>query len=192
MRPFARPAFRIEDAALRCKRLYQASVRWLIAAFCAAASGKSVRLIRSRVKPPQRKIFCFRFTEIYGSLCASRPRQRGASRSSRTLRVGCGGRQGVQRVSRGRRHPDGRRNRVVPIPRRWDQALCDEREATAANKPGTPRRARISRKTIAQGTPDCLGCPVVACVRKSAFLCTQGPRVRPASGVPCALVFEGG
>jgi len=40
------------------------------------------------------------------------------------------------------------------------------RKATVANKPGTPGRARSSRKTIAQGMPDCLGCPVVACVRK--------------------------
>jgi hypothetical protein len=42
-------------------------------------------------------------------------------------------------------------------------------------------------KTIAQGMPDCLGCPVVACVRKVHFLCTQGSRVRPTSGIPCAL-----
>jgi hypothetical protein len=43
------------------------------------------------------------------------------------------------------------------------------RKATVARKPGAPRRARISRNTIAQGMPGCLGCPVVACVRKSAI-----------------------
>src|SRR5581483_5654503 len=63
---------------------------------------------------------------------------------------------------------------------------CDEREATEANKPGTPRRPRISRKPIAQGTP-VVRLPCVACVRKMHFLCMQDPRVRPASGVPCAL-----
>jgi len=46
---------------------------------------------------------------------------------------------------------DGRRNRAVPIPRRWDQVLGDELRATVANKPGTPGRPRISRNTIAQG-----------------------------------------
>jgi hypothetical protein len=51
----------------------------------------------------------------------------------------------------------GRRNRVVLVPRRWDQALgLISPQATAAKKPGTPRRARISRNTIAQGRPDCL------------------------------------
>ena len=43
------------------------------------------------------------------------------------------------------------------------------RQATAARKPGAPRRSRISRKTIAQGVPDCFGCPVVACVRRVHF-----------------------
>jgi len=42
----------------------------------------------------------------------------------------------------------GRRSRVVPIPRRWDQALRDEREATVAKKPGAPRRPRISRNPL--------------------------------------------
>jgi hypothetical protein len=46
-----------------------------------------------------------------------------------------------------------RRNRAVPIPRRWNQALRDERKATVARKPGTPRRSRISRKPIARGMP---------------------------------------
>jgi hypothetical protein len=86
----------------------------------------------------------------------------------------------------------GRRNRVVLAPRRWCQVLRAIREATEARKPGTPGRSRISRTTIAQGRLDCFGCPVVACVRKVHFLCTQGSRVRPASGLPCALrLFEG-
>jgi len=50
---------------------------------------------------------------------------------------------------RARRSADrGRRNRVVPIPRRWDQAWCDERKATVARKPGAPRRSRISRNPL--------------------------------------------
>jgi len=93
-------------------------------------------------------------------------------------------------LARRRTHPGVRRNRAVPIPRRWNQALRDERKATAANKPGTPRRSRISRKTIAQGTPVVpAALSLLACV-KCTFLCTQDPRVRPASGVPCALLIE--
>jgi len=61
------------------------------------------------------------------------------------------------------------------------------REATAARKPGTPRRARISRKTVAQGVPAVpAALSLLACAR-CTFFCTQGPRVRPASGIPCAL-----
>ena len=82
-----------------------------------------------------------------------------------------------------------------PDPRRWDQALDDgdvgpagvtrrDLKVTEAIKPGTPGRARISRKTIVQGMPDCFGVPVVTCLR--AFLhCTQG--CDRASGIPCPL-----
>ena len=42
----------------------------------------------------------------------------------------------------------GRRSRVVPVPRCWDQASCDEHEATVARKPGAPRRPRISRNPL--------------------------------------------
>ena len=83
-----------------------------------------------------------------------------------------------------------RRNRAVPISRRWDQALRDEREATVANKPGTPRRPRISRQPIAQGTPVVSAALwFLACAEMHLF-CTQGSRVRPASGVPCALLMK--
>jgi Cupin domain len=46
---------------------------------------------------------------------------RGASRSSRTLDAGCGGRHGLQDEQR----QGGRRIRVVLTPRRWCQALRD-------------------------------------------------------------------
>jgi hypothetical protein len=48
----------------------------------------------------------------------------------------------------------GRSSRVVLSPRRWGQVSRNKfRWTTGANKPGTPRRARSSRKTIAQGMP---------------------------------------
>jgi len=51
----------------------------------------------------------------------------------------------------------GRRRRVVLTPRRWRQVR--ERQlsrATVAKKPGRRGEHEISRKTIAQGMPDCL------------------------------------
>ena len=58
-----------------------------------------------------------------------------------------------------------------------------------ANKPGAPRRARISRNTIAQGGPGCLGrtCGSAAC-----FFSARGPWERSAPGLPCALCTFGG
>jgi hypothetical protein len=101
--------------------------------------------------------------------------------------------------ARRRKHPCGRPSRVVLIPRRCPDAgikSCETyRRATVANTPGTPavhpgeRGAAV--KTIAQGMPDDLAEPDVACVRKVQFLCTQGARVRPAPGIPCALFSRG-
>jgi hypothetical protein len=54
-----------------------------------------------------------------------------------------------------------RSSRVVLSPRRWGQVCQDDRQATVAIKPETPRRARSSRKTIVQGVPDRFGEPVV-------------------------------
>ena len=85
-----------------------------------------------------------------------------------------------------------RRNRAVPIPRCWNQALRAMRKATVANRQGTPRRPRISRQPIAQGTPVVSAALLMLACAKCTFLCTQGSRVRPASGIPCALHSLGG
>src|SRR5262245_55805193 len=62
------------------------------------------------------------------------------------------------------------------------------REATVAKKPGTPGRARISRKTIAQGRPDRIGrtCGDYSC---AFHLCTRGCGCgqRPAFPAPSVL-----
>jgi hypothetical protein len=79
----------------------------------------------------------------------------------------------------------GRSSRVVLSPRRWGQACQSNLQATGANKPGTPRRARSSRKTIAQGMPDVRLYLTILCALP--FFSTQGLRVRPAPGIPCAL-----
>jgi hypothetical protein len=62
------------------------------------------------------------------------------------------------------------------------------REATVAKKPGTPRRARISRQTNRAGNAGCFGVPVVTCLR-AFFICTQGCGCVRCTGIPCALFF---
>jgi len=71
-----------------------------------------------------------------------------------------------------------------------DQALRDERKATVARQARTPRRSRISRKAIAQGVPVVPAALSLLACAKVHFFCTQGSRVRPASGIPCALSIE--
>jgi hypothetical protein len=101
------------------------------------------------------KIFLFHFSEIHVSLPASCFRQRGGSRSSRTLEAGCGGREGVQRAeARRRKQLHGRQKRVVLISRCWDQALlrrCAGRRWLQS--PEHRGEHAISRNTIARGMP---------------------------------------
>ena len=68
-------------------------------------------------------------------------------------------------------------------------SLCvTSAQSTVAKKPGTPRRARISRQTNRAGNAGCFGVPVVTCLR--AFLsCTQGCGCDRCTGIPCALLL---
>jgi hypothetical protein len=116
-----------------------------------------------------------------------RPIKRGASRSSRVL---------VRDAMAVRRAKTKRGSRTAKscgpdLPTLGSSSRVDPR-MTVARKPGHRGRARISRKTIARGMPVVrLPC---GCLRAQSapFFCTQGSRVRPASGIPCALrFFEG-
>src|ERR1700755_2149255 len=61
-------------------------------------------------------------------------------------------------------------------------------QAMVAKKPGTPGRARSSRKAIAQGVPD-VSADLYRLVGIFLFS-PQGLRVRPAPGIPCALFIR--
>src|SRR5262249_8772990 len=101
---------------------------------------------------PSRKVFVFRFSEIYGCLRASRPGKR-ALRPIVTKRgAGCDG-----RGWHARRSVSPADGEIV-----WSRSpdagikfLDDDSRTTVANKPGTPvgtpGRARISRKTTRAG-----------------------------------------
>jgi hypothetical protein len=92
---------------------------------------------------------------------------------------------------------DGRRERTSEIvwsrpPDAEAKRLRDvSQAATVANKPGTPRRARISREPsrrecrhVRRTCDDLRAC--------SLPFCTQGSGCVPASGIPCALLDFGG
>src|SRR5581483_11742767 len=111
----------------------------------------------------------------------------GVSRSSTRRGAGGDGRVGPQDVRCNR----VRSSRVVVVPRRWDQPPGRKPGATEANKPGLRREREVSRKAIAQGVPDRFGLPdYLVCA--STLFSTQGLRVRPAPGAPCALFLQEG
>jgi hypothetical protein len=74
------------------------------------------------------------------------------------------------------------------------QALRSQRcsrilRVTVATKRWSPRRARITRKTIAQGMPVDPALPVVTA---ACFFVAGGPWVRSSPGIPCALCSHRG
>ena len=94
-----------------------------------------------------------------------------------------------------------RQNRVVPTPvagAKLPVATSIQPDRSAIKPAATvARRIRlrgergISRKTIAQGMPECLRC---TCMLVCAFLCAllhTRPRVQRAPGIPCSLRYRG-
>jgi hypothetical protein len=112
---------------------------------------------RHSVQSPYAKIFCFPSVYQQRIYTPSTP-PRGVSRSSRT-----------RSWMRWPRPTSLTRDADVDGQAVWfwlpdagvklRKAIC---AAMVAKKPGTPGRARSSRKTIAQGMPDCFGVPVLA------------------------------
>jgi hypothetical protein len=116
----------------------------------------------------------------------SRTHERGASRSSRTLGAGCGGR--VSCARRTQANADGevvwswRSDAGAKVAglnesddRRWQPSMVTEE---------SPKE---TVKTIAQGMPVDLAEPVVTA---ACFFVAGGPWVRPSPGIPCALFFK--
>ena len=90
--------------------------------------------------------------------------RRGADRDRHERGLGCGGRRRADNERRG----GVRRSRVVLTPQCWRQVGDDaSHHADDGDTAWTPRRARINRKAIAQGRPECSRSPVCSC---AAFL----------------------
>src|SRR6185312_17492628 len=117
-------------------------------AFC--PTGKSLRFIGRRSLQCQaslRKILLFHFSEIHDCLPPSRP-------DERDVRVVTN----VGRVAMDALRPRDERlvmrtakSRGPGAPTLASSLADDDREATEANKPGTPGRSRISRKPLRRG-----------------------------------------
>jgi hypothetical protein len=103
------------------------------------------------------------------------PHKRGASRSSRTLGAGCGGRGSVQTYALA----CGRRSRVVLMPRRWHQVGGNIRRRRWQESPVTGESTKEAVKTIARGMPGDSGVTVVT--NACAFYTTHA-----AAGAPSA------
>jgi hypothetical protein len=132
--------------------------------------------------PPVKNIFIYE----YQKLCINSrhpARLEGVSRSSRN--VVRGAMAALERSGRGALVRTAK-SCGRDSPTLGSTLRAQEAGGTVANKPGTPARARISRNTIARGMPVVSAEPVVtaACV-----LVAGGPWVRPASGIPRALLF---
>jgi hypothetical protein len=98
---------------------------------------------------PAGKIFLFPKDGNYDLTKPSRASQEGRFAIATTRGAGCDGRVGAA----WRAAPRVRSSRVVLAPRRWSQPPGRRARGMVANKPGTPGRARSSRKAIAQGVP---------------------------------------
>src|SRR5215211_5847784 len=120
--------------------------------------GKSLRIIRNRVKPANQKYSAFVLTQITGITPLVSRQMRGArDRHERAVR--CGGRRRRADVRVG----SVRRSRVVRAPRCW-RYVGGKCFADNGGKRAVLREEHeVSRKAIAQGRPECSSCPVCSC-----------------------------
>ena len=134
---------------------------------CPARRANHCAPSKPSVQPPNKKYFAFPEMQIrYRKGCLAPTR--GAYRDRHGRRARDAMDAAARKTSASRR---GRPSRVVPIPRRWDQA-CGM--ALPVLWPGTPRRRRwlsspvhrgereAAVNTIARGMPACCGVPAVA------------------------------
>ena len=127
---------------------------------CPASSGKSPGQLTARfVQPLVKKYSDFPKQQISSILPPSRAHKRGASRSSRTLGAGCGGRGSAF----DERHRRGRRSRVVLTPRRWRSSRQLTLPATVTKKPDRRGELEVSRKPLRREGRTASAEPVCSC-----------------------------
>jgi hypothetical protein len=112
------------------------------------------------VQPLLEKYSDFQKYQISPIWSPSRAHKRGASRSSRTLGAGCGGRGSAGDEW----HRRGRRSRVVLTPRRWRQ-VCENKfsRMTVTKKPDRRGELEVSRKPLRREGRTASAEPVCSC-----------------------------
>jgi hypothetical protein len=113
--------------------------------------------------------------------------KRGASRSSRTLGAGCGGRDGDARRAAPARTAKSCGPDAPTLASSFRGVI--PAQATVAKEPGHRGEHEVTVKTIAQGRPDVSGESVVT-ILVCFFISHARLRVQRAPGFPCALVFS--
>src|SRR5712672_1957702 len=123
----------------------------------------------------------------------SRAHKRGASRSSRTLGAGCGGRGSVRRA----RMRAGRMMLTRTVKSCGSDApmlassLREEAQATVANVPVQRGEREVSRKTIARGMPGDFRCDRGDYARMLVLFCMRGCGCIERPAFPAPSVFLG-
>jgi hypothetical protein len=105
------------------------------------------------------KILRFCSPSIDGFFCVVPPHKRGVSRSSRTLRRDAVDALALQDEGRAKRTAKSCGPDAPTLASSFAGSI--PAQATVAKKPGHRGEREGSRKTIAQGVPDCFGVPVV-------------------------------
>ena len=121
----------------------------------------------SAVQSPKPKIFYFCFSEIHVSITSSRLDQEGRIAIVTNVSAGRGGRRWLEQTS----EPMRTAKSCGPgLPTLRLSSRDDDLADDGGKKARSPRRSRISRKTIAQGMPDDLAEPVVTA---ACFFCCR-------------------
>jgi hypothetical protein len=151
-------------------------------------TGKSLLIVRNRVKPQNQKYFAFPEVKIMALIRPTRPTRGGVSRSSRCVGQGCGGRFGVRRASARRTKTSKRTAKSCgPDTRCWCQ-VCGKCPADDGDKTNslTGESTKYAVKPLRRGCRS-VSAALYARVRQMRNLWHTRPRVQRAPGIPCAL-----
>jgi len=169
--------------------LLQSAPRTMASATRRANHPLALRLIGSQVKPSPQKYLLSVFRKNMIICRSSRLHQEG--RIAIVTDVGSGQRWTPSVADE--RHARRTVKSCGPGPPTLGSSLAKTfGRATGANKPAPRGEREAAVKTIAQGTPAVSAALWFLACAECTLFCTQGSRVRPASGVPCALLFHRG
>ena len=134
-------------------------------------TGKSLLIIRNRVKPQNQKYFAFP-EGANQCMCSANPAHtRGVSRSSRCVGLGMRWTLWRQVYFSRRTKTLGRTAKSCgPGAATLASSLRSDLQVTVAKEPAHRGEHEVSRKAIAQGMSECFRCPVCSCAPNAQLL----------------------